>query len=59
VKPEKRLLYDLFGEFVVAKVPPREAEQDWPVALEQRTEGCLVAIDVGVHELFVGGCRFW
>jgi len=34
VKPEKRLLHDLFGELVIAKVSPRESKKDRPVAFE-------------------------
>jgi hypothetical protein len=59
VKPEKRLLHDFFSQLVVAKVPPREAEEDRRVPLEQEPEGRIVAIDVGPHQFFVGGLGAW
>lgn len=59
VEPEEGLLHDLFCELVVAKVAPREPEEDRPVAFEQRAERRLVAVDVGVHQLFIGGRGAW
>jgi hypothetical protein len=59
VKPEKRLLDDLFGEPVVTKVPPSEPEEDWPVPLEQQPKSRVIAIDVGLHQFFVGGRGAW
>jgi hypothetical protein len=55
VESKERLLDDLFGELVRPQVPTGQPKKNWRIALEQQPERLIVAIDVSVHQLFVGG----
>jgi hypothetical protein len=56
MKPEEGLLQDLAGQLLIPKVSSRETEEDGTVPLEQRAEGRLIPINIGLHQLLVGGC---